>query len=162
MPGAVCTCLVGIEDIEDDNPVIFNDCDHMFCCRELANRLLQQSPIDFEGALITFESSEPQFSYIKYDESGNLIGTVEKQVVSNHAICGAYFFANAGIFRQMSKIYFETCQYKEYFISGVYKKVIDFLADFHLSFGTPEEYELAKNSQYFKDIEMCNRGLQIK
>ena len=69
----------------------------------------------------------------------------------------------------MSKIYFETCQYKEYFISGVYnelckssKKVIDFLADFHLSFGTPEEYELAKNSQYFKDIEMCNRGLQIK
>ena len=40
LPGAVCTCLVGIEDIEDDNPVIFNDCDHMFCCRELANRLL--------------------------------------------------------------------------------------------------------------------------
>ena len=159
LPGAVCTCLKGIEDICDDNPVIFNDCDHMFSCNSLMQRLSQDEPIDFDGALVTFESSAPQFSYVKYDETGNIIGTVEKQVVSNHAICGAYFFSSAELFRQMSKRYFETCQYKEYFVSGVYnellkdgRKILDFSTDFYLSFGTPAEYEKAKNSEYFNDI----------
>ena len=163
LPGAVCTCLKGIEDINDDIPVIFNDCDHMFSCSALANRL--KEPIDFDGALITFESSAPQFSYVKYDEAGNIIGTVEKQVVSNHAICGAYFFSNAELFRQMSEKYFETCNYKEYFVSGVYnelckasKKILDFTADFYLSFGTPKEYEAAKNSNHFAAILNKIRG----
>ena len=159
LPGAVCTCLKGVEDIEDDSPVIFNDCDHMFSCSALANRLAQEKTIDFDGALITFESTVPQFSYVKYDDAGNIVGTVEKQVVSNHAICGAYFFANAELFRQMSEKYFETCNYKEYFVSGVYNelikannKIVDFLVDFHLPFGTPSEYEAAKNSKYFDEI----------
>ena len=159
LPGAVCTCLKGVEDIVDDNPVIFNDCDHMFSCSSLSNRLAQKKPIDFDGALITFESSAPQFSYVKYDKMGNIVGTVEKQVVSNHAICGAYFFVNAELFRQMSEKYFETCNYKEYFVSGVYnelfksgKKIVDFLADFHLPFGTPAEYEAAKHSKHFEKI----------
>ena len=167
LPGAVCTCLKGIEDITDDNPVIFNDCDHMFSCSSLIKRLSQDEPIDFDGALITFESSAPQFSYVKYDKLGNIIGTVEKQVVSNHAICGAYFFANAELFRQMSEKYFKACQYKEYFISGVYnelfkenKKIIDFLADFHVPFGTPEEYEEAKYSTYFNEMLNHIRGFQ--
>ena len=159
LPGAVCTCLKGIEEITDDSPVIFNDCDHMFSCTSLMNRIFSEKPIDFEGALVTFCSSAPQFSYVKYDEVGNIIGTVEKQVVSDQAICGAYFFANADLFRQMSERYFETCQYKEYFISGVYnelfkagKKIVDFKTDFYLSFGTPAEYESAKTSKYFQEI----------
>ena len=156
LPGAVCTCLKGIENIDDNLPVIFNDCDHMFSCNALANRLAEVRPLDFDGALITFESNAAQFSYVKYDESGNIIGTVEKQVVSNRAICGAYFFANAELFRVMSEKYFAACQYKEYFVSGLYnelckagKKVLAFEADFYLPFGTPAEYEKAKASPRF-------------
>ena len=159
LPGAVCTCLKGIEDISDDFPIIFNDCDHMFSCSALANILSKDQKIDFDGALVTFKSSGSQFSYIKYNNAGEIVGTVEKQVISNHAICGAYFFNNAELFRQMSEIYFETCQYKEYFISGIYnelckagRKIVDFEVDFYLSFGTPEEYEKAKSSMYFNNI----------
>lgn len=159
MPGAVCTCLKGVEDIQDTLPVVFNDCDHMFSCNTLANRLADQRPIDFDGALLTFESSGTQFSYVKYDGNGNITGTVEKKVVSNRAICGAYFFDNAEIFRRMSEKYFETCQYKEYFISGVYdelfkenKKIVEFPTDYHIPFGTPNEYDTAKTSKYFFGI----------
>ena len=159
LPGAVCTCLKAVENISDNLPVIFCDCDHMFSCSSLANRLSENRPLDFDGALITFESSAPQFSYVKFDDSGKIIGTVEKQVVSNRAICGAYFFANAELFRSMAEKYFETCQYKEYFISGVYnelfkadKKVVEFPADFYLPFGTPAEYDNAKNSLRFKGV----------
>ena len=108
---------------------------------------------------MTFESSRPNYSYVRYDNAGNVIGTVEKKVVSNRAICGAYFFANAEIFRQASEKYFETCQYKEFFVSGVYdelckagRKVETFLTDWHLPFGTPAEYETAKNSPHFEEI----------
>ena len=156
LPGAVCTCLKGIENIGDNLPVIFNDCDHMFSCKALAERLADNQPMDFDGALITFKSDATQFSYVKYDAGGNIIGTVEKQVVSNRAICGAYFFANVELFRVMSERYFETCQYKEFFVSGVYnelckagKKISAFQTDFYLSFGTPEEYALAQHNINF-------------
>ena len=157
LPGAVCTCLKAIENFDDDLPVIFNDCDHMFSCNILANRLVEDNSIDFDGALLTFESTDAHFSYVQYDESGNVIGTVEKQVVSSYAICGAYFFANAGLFRQMSEKYFKICRYREYFISGVYnelvkagKRIAAFKTDFYLPFGTPAEYAEAKNSSYFE------------
>ena len=32
--GAVLTCLEGVKDIQDGLPVLFNDCDHAFLCRE--------------------------------------------------------------------------------------------------------------------------------
>ena len=67
LSGAVCTCLKGIENIGDNLPVIFNDCDHMFRCKALTERLDETQPLDFDGALITFESSAAQFSYVKYD-----------------------------------------------------------------------------------------------
>ena len=30
--GPVFTCIEGIKNIQDDKPIIFNDCDHMFKC----------------------------------------------------------------------------------------------------------------------------------
>lgn len=159
LPGAVMTCLAGIQEIDDDLPVLFNDCDHMFACKTF-NEDIMQDAWKFDGALLTFESGEPQFSYIEYDENKNIVGTVEKKVVSNHAICGAYVVKNAGIFRQMAEEYLENCSYSEYFVSGIYNvmcqkglQVQDYTVDFHVPFGIPEEYETAKKSEYFKEFE---------
>lgn len=159
LPGAVMTCLAGIQEINDDLPVLFNDCDHMFACKSFNEDIMQET-WDFDGALLTFESNEPQFSYIEYDENENIIGTVEKKVVSNHAICGAYAVKNAEIFRKMAEEYLENCSYSEYFVSGIYNvmcqkgmKVQNYTVDFHVPFGTPEEYENAKHSKYFKEFE---------
>ena len=44
------------------------------------------------GALLTFESDSPAYSYLQYGADGNVCHTVEKQVVSHDAICGAYYF----------------------------------------------------------------------
>ena len=158
LPGPVFTSLCGVEKIYDDAPIIFNDCDHMLCCREI-NRVLNGSSLVEDGVLLTFESDGPQFSYVKY-EDGRIVGTVEKQVVSNHAICGAYIFKNAEIFKQAADKYIKDCPYNECFMSGVYnvlcgdKKVVkDYLLDFHVEFGTPEEYEIAKGSDKFQLFE---------
>ena len=55
--------------------------------------------------------------------------------------------------------YLKNCNYSEYFVSGVYNTMIknnlivkNFNVDFHLAFGTPEEYEDAKNSSEFERL----------
>lgn len=155
--GPVFTCLEGIKNIEDDFPVLFNDCDHMFKSSGL-NELLESKNSDIDGALITFESNLPHFSYVKYD-NGVVVGTVEKEIVSSHAICGAYYYRSSELFRIIADEYIKNCPYKETFLSGMYNimcdhnmKVKDFLLDFHVEFGTPEEYEVAKFSKYFNEL----------
>ena len=159
LPGPVMTCLEGLSVIHDNDPILFNDCDHMFKCSGF-NKLMNSYPegLEFDGGLITFKSDKPQFSYIKYD-GNRIVGTVEKQVVSDDAICGAYIFRNSEIFRQMSEKYLKVCEYSEYFVSGIYnvmcsegKIVKNFPVDFHVPFGTPEEYEATKGNEHFIEL----------
>lgn len=157
LPGPVFTSLKGVENINDGAPIIFNDCDHMFRCDEI-NGILNGTGLEADGVLLSFESNEPQFSYVKYAD-GKIIGTIEKKVVSNHAICGAYIFKSAKLFKDMAKVYIRNCPYNECFMSGLYNvmcenglTVKDYLLDYHVEFGTPEEYEKAKESQYFSDL----------
>lgn len=159
LPGPVYTCLEGVRDIEDDVPIIFNDCDHMFRSTAM-NNVFKEETIDFDGALLTFPSSEPQFSYVDYDAAGHVTGTVEKKVVSERAICGAYLFRNVTVFRTAAEKYVGNCTYSECFMSGIYnvlcadgKRVVTYPLDFHVEFGTPEEYEKAKNSSYFLQLK---------
>lgn len=158
LPGPVFTALKGVEDIIDDGPIVFNDCDHMFKSSAL-NQLLTDG-FDLDGALVTFKSNGAQFSYVKYDEQSNVVGTIEKKVVSDHAICGAYVFRNAELFKDISRIYVDNCPYNECFMSGLYNvmcsmnmKIKDYLLDFHVEFGTPEEYEIARESKWFSVID---------
>ncbi len=156
--GPVMTCLVGLKNINDDKPILFNDCDHMFRCRAF-NEDANAGKWDYDGALLTFESNQPQFSYIKYEDE-KIIGTVEKEVVSNHAICGAYIVKNAKLFKDMAEKYLESCSYNEFFVSGIYNvmcreglEVKNYTTDFHVPFGTPEEYEIAQKSKYFSELD---------
>lgn len=159
LPGPVFTSIEGVKHITDDFPILFNDCDHMFKCSKI-NEILNSDSFELDGALLTFKSYEPQFSYVRYDREKNIIGTVEKEVVSNHAICGAYIFRNVSLFKSIADEYVKNCPYDECFMSGMYTVMCehkmalrDYLLDFHVEFGTPEEYELAKESEYFNKFE---------
>lgn len=155
--GPVMTCLAGLRDIKDEQPILFNDCDHMFRCTSF-NEDANTGNWDFDGALLTFESDQPQFSYIKY-EAGKIVGTVEKQVVSNHAICGAYVVKDANTFREMAEKYLKECSYNEFFVSGIYNvmcndgmTIKNYTTDFHVPFGTPDEYVVAQDSEWFDEL----------
>lgn len=156
--GPVMTCLAGLKNIHDNHPILFNDCDHMFACESFAADI-NSGNCEFDGALLTFDSDQPQFSYIQY-EDGRIVGTVEKKVVSDHAICGAYAVREAELFREMAEIYLKNCNYSEFFVSGIYNvmcqkglTVQNYSVDFHVPFGTPTEYEQAQDSEYFKVLE---------
>lgn len=159
LPGPVLTSLEGLSDIIDDGIVIFNDCDHMFGCKQLAD-VVENDFMSEEGALLCFESDKPQYSYVRFDDKKSIIGTVEKRVDSNRAICGAYIFKTADLFRQSCEEYIQKCEYSELFMSGIYNIMCDkgmivksYLLDFHVEFGTPEEFDEAVDSKYFSEMQ---------
>jgi dTDP-glucose pyrophosphorylase len=159
--GPVLTCLVAANEINDDLPIIFNDSDHMFKSSSL-NSDITDFAFDYDGALLTFYSNNSNYSYVELEN--NLVKkTVEKKVVSNHAICGAYFFKNVSVFKAAASDYLNKCNYLEYFTSGLYNIMIDkglkvknHAMDFHLSFGTPDEYISASKSQLFSIMGLSN------
>lgn len=155
--GAVLTALEGVKDIDDDLPIIINDCDHAFKCYDFSKFINTEDISSVDGALLTFESSDPKYSFLEMDENDNVIHTVEKKAVSTHAICGAYYFRNVETFKKYAERYLKNCDYAEFFMSGVYNEMAkdnliikNYTCDYHIPFGTPDEYELAKQEEMFK------------
>lgn len=154
--GAVMTCLEGIKDINDHNPIVFNDCDHYFSSMEFYRFCKLTKDDDPDGILLTFKSNSPNYSYIKRDNQGEIIGVVEKKVVSDDAICGCYYFSSKDTFCLAAKTYISICSDNEYFMSGVYASLINtglvktISTDFHVPCGTPLELEKAKVSELYQ------------
>ncbi len=155
--GAVLTCKRGAETINNDLPLIFCDCDLMFRSEKLysyADGAAGGSDYkngELDGWLVTFENSEPRFSYVRTDEKGFVTETREKEVISSRAVCGAYGFRNKELFLSYAEKYMDNCPYNEYFMSGIYnlmieegKRIGEFPTDEFLSFGTPDEYKQAR------------------
>jgi dTDP-glucose pyrophosphorylase len=131
-------------------PIGFLDCDHAFDIGNINNELVGLKTD--AGALCYFSSDNPAFSYIVSDETNCIVGTVEKKVASNQAIAGLYLFKDAATFINAYEKYEQNCPYSELFMSGIYnelirggKKIISIELKKHVSFGTPEELEAAKN-----------------
>ena len=159
LKGAVLTCCEGIRYMEDENPILFNDCDHAFISKTFYTFVKKAEFDAVDGALLTFKSDSPDYSYVVFDEEKNIIGTVEKVVASDEAICGAYYFKNKTVFEKAVETYLINCQYAEYYISGVYgemlkhkAKLCTFPIDDHISFGTPEEYRLVKQEERLMNL----------
>ena len=158
--GAVITCLNGIANITDEYPVVFNDCDHLFkstTFNEFCNNSRKDDNID--GILLTFESNESKYSFVAKDAAGNVTRTVEKEAISNEAICGCYYFHNKKIFVTSANEYLTKCHYNEYFMSGVYNVMLEngmnvqsMITDYHVPYGTPDEYEEAKRDTRYKEL----------
>ncbi len=157
--GATLSSHEAKKENKDDGQIIINDCDHMFIANKLYDFLECEKSKLVDGALITFYSDDPKFSYAKLDENGRVIAVAEKEVISDKAICGAYFFKDKYVFEESIKKYVKSCMYGELFISGLYdimirnnKKIVQFDVDIHVSYGVPEEYEGAKKSEMFKEL----------
>ena len=158
LKGPVLTCLAGSDGLPDDLPVIFNDCDHLFHSQALIRwvRSGQAANERNGGSLVSFTSDNPAYSYLEEKAPGVVASTVEKQVISHHAICGAYLFRNQRVFHDAAKHYLDNCPYHEFFMSGVFNSLISqgqtvhhLPLDLHLSFGTPEELQQVADHDLF-------------
>jgi len=150
--GAVETCLIAESAIADDDAVIVMDCDLEFHSKKFIEiiRGILSKPADKVngGALVSFESDEPRYSYAALGEDGFVTRTAEKEVISNHALCGAYFFSTGKRFKAIAHQLLDEPEFKkpEYYVSLLYnymlqagEKVSLAPMEEYYSYGTPEE-----------------------
>lgn len=149
--GAVETCLIAEDFIDPELPLVIMDCDITFNA-PLYFEMMQQAVENdsFDGLLLSFDSSDPRYSFAEIDENGLVVRTAEKVAISNNALMGAYFFTRASTFLDaahtlLNREISETM--KEYYVSLIYNILIDCSKRIGLakgsftSFGTPEELQ---------------------
>ena len=150
--GAVETCLIAENAIDEKDAVIVMDCDLEFHSKtyiEGVREILNQSADEANGGmLVSFESTEPRYSYAEVDENMIVKRTAEKEVISSHALCGAYFFSSAkGFLKAAHRLMNEPVFTKpEYYVSLLYNYLLAngetvrlATMEEYYSYGTPEE-----------------------
>lgn len=150
--GAVETCLMAESAIDDNDAVVVMDCDLEFRSKrfvELIKDALLKSRLEAKGgALVSFESESPKYSYAEVDAHSVVLRTAEKEVISNHALCGAYFFGSGKRFKEVAHQLMNEQNFAkpEYYVSLLYNYLIAagekvYLAPMeeYYSYGTPEE-----------------------
>lgn len=150
--GAVETCLMAESAIADEDAIIVMDCDLEFRSKEFLKiiKLILSEPVEKSsgGALVSFESDQPRYSYAELGDDGLVKRTAEKEVISNHALCGAYFFSTGREFKQIAHRLLDEPEFKkpEYYVSLLYNYMLErgekvYLAPMeeYYSYGTPEE-----------------------
>lgn len=150
--GAVETCLMAEPAITADDSVVVMDCDLEFRSKGYLEGIksILEKPVEHVngGLLVSFESTDPKYSYAEVDEDMIVRRTAEKEVISNHALCGAYFFSSAkGFLKVAHKLLDEpTFNKPEYYVSLLYNYLLAAgetvrlsTMEEYYSYGTPEE-----------------------
>ena len=150
--GAVETCLVAESAIDDNDAIVVIDCDLEFRSKRYSQLIQQAISLpeekSFGGALVSFESSDPRYSYAEVDDNMKVIRTAEKEPISNHALCGAYFFASGKMFKRIAHQLLDdgTHGKAEFYVSLLFNYLLAEGKDVYLanmeeyySYGTPEE-----------------------
>lgn len=150
--GAVETCLKAESAIAEEDAILIMDCDLEFKSMGLVHFIssILEMPVSEVngGALVSFESEDPRYSYAQVDADNRVLRTAEKEVISNHALCGAYFFSTSRDFlsaahRLLNEPVFTQ---PEFYVSLLYNYLLHdnqvvrlFPMEEYYSYGTPEE-----------------------
>ncbi|MBH10697.1 MAG: lipopolysaccharide biosynthesis protein [Candidatus Marinimicrobia bacterium] len=124
--GAACTALAAHRKINFQQPVLFADSDNIFDARDIQAFVEDALVRQLDASLLTVPSDRSDFSYARLDERGLVCETREKQVISPHAIAGAYFFSRGSDFvdAAIDMIIYGEQQKKEYFMSHTFNILI--------------------------------------
>jgi len=149
--GAVETCLLAEDMLDPELPLVIMDCDISFESPEYFSRITEAIESNaFDGMLLSFNSTDPRYSFAETNQEGLVVRTAEKQAISSNALMGAYFFTRADIFlngahKLMQRQISETM--KEYYVSLIYNILLEegnrigLARGIFYCFGTPEELD---------------------
>lgn len=150
--GAVETCMLAKDAINREDAVLILDCDLEFYSEAYNKSILEVllKPVEEVegGILVSFNSSEARYSYAVINDQYEVVRTAEKEVISQHALCGAYFFSKADSFLFAAEALLHQINFDkpEYYISLLYNYLLNrgeivklVKVDQFYSYGTPEE-----------------------
>jgi NDP-sugar pyrophosphorylase family protein len=94
--GQAETVLLLLKNIDNENPIIVANCDQIVSW-DLSLFLHYCKLNNLDGCIPVFESDSPKWSYALIDDSGFIVKTAEKKVISKFATVGIYYWKNKKI-----------------------------------------------------------------
>lgn len=155
--GAVETCIKAEKYIDNTDGIIILDCDLEFYCKQYFDDIKSDLEIEnpkIVGKLVSFDSTDPRYSYAKIDDNNIVLQTAEKNPISSHALTGSYYFSSKQIFINAANALItdfnnNNIKTKELYLSLLYNYIINnnglvklYKLEKYNSFGTPEELDL--------------------
>ena len=96
--GAACSALAGVACQNDmHTPLIVDLADILYTTNLNVLDRLHGSPC-CGGLALTFQSTNPSYSYLRTDDKGKVVEAAEKHVISSHASAGTYIFRNTIVY----------------------------------------------------------------
>lgn len=94
--GALCSALMAIDHIAADEPLVIANGDQIIEA-DLSEFIARTMGAGHDGAVITFESLHPRWSFARIDGDGLVCETAEKRVISRNAIAGFYYYRSGKV-----------------------------------------------------------------
>lgn len=89
--GAACTALLGIDFVNNDEPLIIVNGDQVINI-DMQNVIDEFNKRKLDGGIIVFNSVHPRWSYVKINEENLVVQAAEKNPISKLATAGVYYF----------------------------------------------------------------------
>ena len=88
--GTLCTSLMAVDLIDDDEPLIIASCDQVV--EADVNAIIESfASRDLDGGVVCVENDDSAWAYIRLD-GDNVVEMAEESPVSNLAVAGFYYF----------------------------------------------------------------------
>lgn len=89
--GATCTVLTAARAINNEIPIIIANSDQILDI-DVKKFVSDSDNRGLDGSILTFWANDPKWSFAEVINSGLVTRVVEKQVISEHATAGLYYF----------------------------------------------------------------------
>lgn len=123
--GAACTVLKARHLIENDNPLMIANSDQYVDCSidQYIQKLTEEK---LDGLIMTMKANDPKWSFVGFDENGNVTRVIEKEVISDEATVGIYNFTKGVDFVQAADEMIEQDLRvnNEFYVAPVYNQMI--------------------------------------
>ncbi len=145
--GAACTTLLAEKFINNDNPLIIANSDQ-FIKWNSSNVMYNLINKKYDGAILTFKSIHPKWSYVKSDNDDIISEVAEKKVISNRATVGVYYWKKGSDYvKYANQMIDQNIRVNnEFYVCPVYnealkdkKKIKAVDVDEMIGLGTPED-----------------------
>lgn len=122
--GAACTALLASTEIDTDEPLLIANADQIIDW--WYGKFIAPTAALSAGTIYTFESEHPKWSYAAVDAYGQVHGVAEKQVISDRATCGVYWYRRGSDFVRFARQMIDKNLRvnNEFYIAPVYNQMI--------------------------------------
>jgi RpiB/LacA/LacB family sugar-phosphate isomerase len=171
--GTVASCLLAKDFINNEQQLVIYTLDVHFQNQFSINAVDKES----DGFILTFKANNPAYSYAELDAAGLVLRTAEKEVISENAAVGIYYFKEGSTFVKYAEEMIDKNlrTNNEFYVCPLYNlmiknglKITTAQVDKMYLMGTPNELNFFKNNvnKHFgeKPIALCSdhSGFELK